>query len=276
MRKIALVLMAASFCLSAAAQDSLLVKSFKQLATEKSDRIKDSIADALVPQMAELLKTKTPASYNFANIANLGVVESPDGTFRIFNYNILYRDGTARHFAFIQRQLKDGLDVIVLNDKRDDIKDPNFEKLTPERWYGALYYQIVPTKIGKSIYYTLLGNSYNDLFTTRKVADVLVFAPEGIYFGEPLFFDGRRKALRVIFEYSARSTMTLKYFPEIKSLVFDHLVSSVRDSRDFQFMGPDGSQDSFVIENGVWSLKQNIDFKNPKKREKKQFKVSNY
>lgn len=272
-----LLLMAMLVTGTAFGQDSLLVNQFKSLFSEKNDRLKDSIADALTPKFVELLKAKSPANFNFKDIANLGVIESPDGAFRIYCYNIIYRDGSCRHFGYIQREKDGKLEVTPLADRRDIIKNPNFDRLTPDTWYGALYYQIVPFKSDGTTYYVLLGNSYNNLFTTRKVADVLQFRTSGIRFGAPLFFDGRRKACRVIFEYSARVSMTLKYFPDIKYIVFDHLVNTEGNGTDLQFFGPDGSQDGFKLEDGVWVLKQTIDFRMPKEQKKrKDFKVSNY
>lgn len=277
MRRIALLLLTLLVTGTAFGQDSLMVNQLKALFAEKNDRLKDSIADAVVPRFAEFLKTKSPASFSFKDIANLGVIESPDGAFRIYCYNIIYRDGTSRHFGYVQRAKEGGFEVTILTDRRSDIKNPNFERLNPDRWYGALYYQIIPFKSNGTTYYVLLGNSYNNLFTTRKVADILQFRTSGIQLGAPLFFDGKRKAFRVIFEYSARVSMTLKYFPDIKYIVFDHLVSMEQNSSDLQFFGPDGSQDGFILDDGSWVLKQNIDFRmpnDPKKR--RDFKVSNY
>lgn len=277
MRKAYLAALALLCSISTYSQDSLLVKSFKMMSEERSDRVKDSIADAIIPIFTDMLKSKSPENFSFSEIPHLGIVESPDKAFRIYGYNILYKDGTARHFGYIQKPRDGGFEVIYLNDKRDEFKIPIMEENDANKWYGALYYQIVPVKADGKTFYTLIGNSYNDLFTTRKVADIMDFRADGVHFGEPLFFDGRSTASRIVFEYSARVSMTLKYFADIKYIVFDHLVSSESGSRDFQFFGPDGSQDGFTFEKGMWTLKQNIDFKQPKqKKEKKQFKVSNY
>lgn len=264
-------------CLTAGqaeAQDSVLVARFNDMFAVKNDRVQDSIAERVVPDLWVFLAKKGTQNFDFKGMKHLGVVESPDKAFTLFLFNLKYRDGSCRHFGFIRQPAGDGFKVTELIDKREEVAKPNDDILVPEKWYGALYYQIIPVKSNGKTLYTLIGTSFNDLFTSRKVIEVMDISDGAIRFGAPLFFDGRKAALRVVFEHSARFLMTVRYMPELKTIVFDHLAPSESNAgTDLQFFGPDGSQDGFILENGMWNLKQNIDVRMPNKARKKDFKV---
>ena len=249
---------------------------FEALLNAKTDRIKDSIANGISIDFADFLKNNDSDSFDFKQLSNVGVVKSPDNEFTIYLYNIIYADGTCRYFGFIQLRGNSGYRVITLMDSRDKIENPNFERVGSDKWFGTLYYQIVPQTVNGKKYYTLLGHTYHNLFISKKVIDVLEIDNGEVYFGSPLFFDGKRKASRIVFEFSARVSMTLKYIPEIKSIVFDHLTSSQPGIRDFQFFGPDGSIDGFTWDKNCWILSQNFDMRLPKQGKKKSFNISNY
>ena len=143
---------------------------------------------------------------------------------------------------------------------------------------SALYYQTVVKKAGKSVYYALLGIDLNDLFTCKRVIDVLYFDEQGMpHFGAPIFDNGKKKFSRVVFEYSAKATMTMRYNPESDMIVFDHLSpSEPQYSNDFRYYGPDFSYDGFKFEKGRWFLYSDLDMRNgerPKPKQKPIVKV---
>jgi hypothetical protein len=83
-----------------------------------------------------------------------------------------------------------------------------------------------------------------------------------ISFGLNCFSDGKSLKHRVLFEYSSRAVMSLK-FENDTFIVFDHLSPfspQYRDNR--QFYGPDFSFDSFSYDRGIWRYKGDIDIKN--------------
>ncbi len=267
-----LLLVAISFGVKA--QDTTLVSRFSSLFAEQNDRKKDSIVDGLIPDFTTFLKVHSSSTFDFKQVKHLGVLESPDKAFTFYLFNLKYRDGSNRHFGFVQQPNGAGFTVTFLNDKSGDVLKPNEEILSPEKWYGALYYQIIPIKSNGRKYYTLLGFSFNNLFTSRKVIEVMELTQSGLVFGVPLFFDGKRSASRIVFEHSARYLMTLQYIPDTKTIVFDHLTSSEANAgTDFQFYGPDGSHDGFVFDGVLWNLKSNIDVRMPQKVQKKKFKT---
>lgn len=261
-------------CICAKGQDTSFVAHLRALFVETSDQRKDSIADISIPKIKDFLASAGSKTFDFKSLKHVGVLKSPDNAFTMYFYNIKYRDGSFRHFGFVQVHAGAAFKVIFLNDKRAEIERPMDAKLSSDRWFGALYYQIIPIKLGQRKVYTLLGTSFNNLFTTKKVIDVLELVGDEAIFGAPIFFDGKRKASRVIFEHSARYAMTLRYMADQEAIVFDHLVSSEPNSgNDFQFFGPDGSQDGFVFENQQWVLRQKLDVRMPNRNKKKEFKT---
>jgi hypothetical protein len=68
---------------------------------------------------------------------------------------------------------------------------------------------------------------------------------------------------RVVFEYSARVSMSLRYDAAKKRIVFDHL-SPAKPSFEgnYEFYGPDFSYDAFAFIDNYWVLEENIDIRN--------------
>jgi len=103
------------------------------------------------------------------------------------------------------------------------------------------------------------------------VIDVLYFDEQGNpQFGAPIFDNGKRKFSRIIFEYSAKVSMVMRYVPESDMIIFDHLSpSEPRYSNDYRFYGPDFSYDGFKFEKGRWALKSDLDMRNSERAKPK-------
>ncbi|RKY23713.1 MAG: hypothetical protein DRP79_08785 [Planctomycetota bacterium] len=126
---------------------------------------------------------------------------------------------------------------------------------------------MVPVKSGGRIYYTLIGFDQNNLLVSKKIIDVLYFTGAGKpRFGKRLFVLGKQKQNRVIFQYSARVVMMMRYDPKYKMIVADHLApNSASYMGLYQFYGPDFKYIGFKFENGKWVLHNDILVKNQKK-----------
>jgi len=215
-----------------------------------------------------ILEDDDSFKYPFDSLGNIGKIISPDKKVRIYTWNLAFSDGTHHYYGFVQHFSKSEKKYIscFLSDESDLDRDMNEKPVTEKSWYGALYYQIIPVKSGKSIYYTILGVDLNDIFTRKRIIDVVYFTDEGIRFGFPLFTDGKNIRHRVVFEYSARLTMNLRYDKSSKMIVFDHLAPSNPDyTGQFAYYGPDSSIDGFKFKDNLWFYIADIDFKNRKK-----------
>jgi hypothetical protein len=128
-----------------------------------------------------------------------------------------------------------------------------------------LYYDFRAFKKDKVTYWILLGIDYGNPSITRKVIDVLSFAPDGkAYLGKKVFVSGKDSKFREVFEYSSGAVMSLRFVSD-KMIVFDHLApSSPALKGQKEFYGPDFSYDAYLLEKGLWHLKTNIDMRNKK------------
>ncbi len=225
---------------------------------------KNRLNSQFVDQFEYALRLDGAFEYPFSSLKNIGSLVSPDRLVRIFTWNIPQNGGTQRYFGFLVVKGPNGVLNHRLIDSRDAILNPQMEVVTPFKWYGALYYQIQQEIVGSRTLYLLLGVDMNNTFSTRRVIEVLWFNNQGEpQLGAPAFRVKNSILNRIIFEYSARTTMMLRYSSEHGMIVFDHL-SPLRPDMvgNYQFYGPDFSYDGFKFENGIWVYVADIDLRN--------------
>jgi len=241
---------------------------YRQILAEISYSSRDSLNAVFYRSFKEALMRQRSFSYPFDSIP-IGKLTSPDGRFRIFTWNIPQPGGYQKYFGLMQVKNADGdVKLVELIDGRNDIKDPRNDKLTAQRWMAALYYQLVSFNSTFGPAYVLLGSDFNNLFTSKKIIEVLTFDTHGNpVFGLPVFnVDGKYRLSRIVFEFSARASMVLRYSDEGKTIVFDHLSPSQSIfTGDFQYYGPDGSFDGFKLEDTEWVYVRDLDLRNPRR-----------
>lgn len=229
----------------------------------------DSANQTFTNTLKQIFKIKESFDYPFDSLKHLGKIKSEDKRLRVFTWNVPQKDGTQKYYGFIlYKEKRNGsFSVTELVDNRKSIVDPIREILSSKQWFGALYYSIIDKKIKGKSYYFLLGLDFNNLFSSKKIIDVISFGKDSQpIFGASLFKVGEINLSRVIFEYSARATMTLRYNPETNTITFDHLSPSKPEyDQNYQFYGPDFSYDGFTFEKGTWVYVRNLDMRNPKR-----------
>ncbi len=256
-------------------EDSLRVL-FDSIQHSKSDDVKFELNEIVLSFFEEILYNKISFSYPFDSLKQMGKIKSDDEYLRIYSWNLLLSDGTHKYYGFIQYLDKDDDEYFVyeLIDKSDEIERPTRVSLTNEKWYGALYYKIIETKIKRRKYYTLLGWDGNNELTSKKIIDVLYFTSSNKpRFGTSILYNvvgtGRKarryKQKRIIFEFSSRVSMSLHYDEKLKMIVFDHLSPSENHLKGkFEYYGPDWSYDALKFEKGKWQYYIDVDPRNPK------------
>lgn len=204
-----------------------------------------------------------PSSYQFPfdSLKMISIQRSPDDHFRVFSWHIQMNDGTYRYYGTIQMNTKNGmLQLFPLIDHTAEIQDINQASLTPEKWYGAQYYQIVPINDSQQPYYVLLGWKGNTSKTTKKVIEVLYFKDNKAFMGLSAFSDGSK---RKTYEYTKQASMLLKYDEKDKRIVLDHLAPADKKLEgQFEYYGPDMSYDAWQMAHGRWSLVEDIKVNN--------------
>lgn len=272
--RLILVVLFLSGLYSFAQHDTLLIKEyedslyllFKKTAQSKDDKIKETINLEISNILEKALSLGASFDYGFDSLKHVGKIYSPDKKVRVFTWNLPYNDGTHRYYGFIQsrKSKNDPVELFKLVDKSEEIMEPEREILYPDKWFGSLYYEVIDYKYKGVIYYILLGFDFNDFFSSKKIIDVFYLNEENNpVFGKPVFESGRKLLTRIIFEFSARVSMTLKYNSEKELIVYDHLSPS-RPSLEgkFQFYGPDFSYDAMKFEEGIWKVMTDVDVRN--------------
>lgn len=248
-------------------------------------RGKDEMKLAANKKFSDLLRkalnTEGAFDYPFDSLKTIARLTAPDESFRIFNWNIPRDDGTHSYSGFIivntekvtasrnKNLRKDKYAIYELIDKSAEIRSPEMATLSPEKWFGALYYKIIKTNDKSKNYYTLLGWDGNTPQTWKKLIESLSFDHEGKpVFGEKaIFHQGKYSRKRVIFEFRAELVMTLHWEEDHKRIVFDHLAPEVAGAEGmYQYYSQTFSYDAFVWKKGKWIQIDDVDAKNNKSK----------
>lgn len=262
------------------AEDTIMRKAemqiygyFLKLNLRHSDQQNLVYIDSISTGMDSLVKSAAAQQYSFDTLHKvMGILDAPDGAFRVYNWAFPRTDGTYLYFAYIVSQDKnEHVQVFKLNDVSDSITDPKKAAFNNTNWYGCLYYEVLHNRVNKKDIYTLLGWDGQDLFTNQKIVEILTFANNGEpQFGKNLFNGPFSKFKRVMLQYSEKSSMTLNYNKQKNMIIFDHL-SPVKSqyTGHYEYYGADFSYDALMFVDGKWKYQPDIDIRLDKPAKKK-------
>ncbi len=225
-----------------------------------------------------VLESETSVDFALDSIIGITLVASADGNLRIYTWNVPLADGTNKYFGFIQFK-HDTLIVIPLQSKVNNVADLDIKQLTPQTWYGAIYYKMIEVEISGQKVYTLLGWDGFTSTSNRKFIDIVFPDSNGnMIFGMPVFKTDKGIKDRVVFEYAEKATMLLRYDyqaimvekkKKIKKentwlIVMDRMIPMDPSMAGFRkYYVPAGdTYDGYIFRNGYWTLVENIDVAN--------------
>lgn len=237
---------------------------FEQIISSSDDEEKKRVNHQITSLFRKTLEQENAFTYPFDSLKYVSKLTSPDKKVRLYTWNLALNNGTHQYFGFIHYYQKSEkrYNLFFLKDEFDLTSEPDTTTCTHKYWYGAIYYQVIPIKIRKREYYTLLGVDLNDLFTTKKLIEIIYFTEDGVKFGFPIFSDGINEVNRVVFEYSSQVSMNLKYVVSEKMIIFDHLApSSPAYAGQYMYYGPDSSLDGFKFADKKWVYTTDLDVK---------------
>lgn len=150
--------------------------------------------------------------WDFGN--KVSVLTSSDKKFRIFTWPVVNDEGEYECFGLVQAkdERTDEYNVVVLNDKSQDIVNRQEDILTPDNWFGAVYQELITTTHDGRTFYTLLGWSGVDLLTQRKVIEPILFKSGHSMptFGQNVF-KKERNCRRIVLEYTHDAMVNLRF-----------------------------------------------------------------
>jgi len=239
----------------------------ENLARERNDSLKLIKNNAFKVKFKQTLEAENSFLFSFDSLQTIGKLVSEDQMVKVYTWNIHLNSGEFLYFGFIQNKIKKTKDKVYLwelTDQSATVLKPATDVLSPENWFGALYYEIIAAKKGKSKHYLLLGWDGNTDFSTKKLIEPLLFGSNGKpKFGAAVFVLKKGSFKRIIFEYSKRASMALRFDKKLNMIVFDHLSPSEPKYKDnYAYYGPDFSFDAFKFKKGKWVYIADIDARN--------------
>ena len=216
------------------------------------------------------LKEKNSFQYNYDSLKNvISIKKSEDSKFRIFTWFTQNDDGSYRFFGAIQINNPNKLELYPLIDQTQQIQlsvSLPDSTLTPEKWFGAVYYQILPVLGIKEPYYILLGWKGKNLSTNHKVVETLYFKDGKPQFGTAVLEKSAKSndfAKRIVYTYTKEANMLLRYIKDEKMIVYDHLVASNEEAVGMlNLYAPDLSYDGYKFKSGKWVIQENLKLSN--------------
>lgn len=236
-----------------------LVNNFQNDSLSFEDRAK-SIHD-FIPRFVATLKEKNSYLYPFDSLIFISKVVAPDNAFKVFTWELKEPLETHRYYGAIQFNSQE-LKLKPLFDYSDTMDYHTQKVLTPENWYGALYYNCVLTETKKGQkFYTLFGLDKADFVSTRKVLEIMTIEEDNeVVFGkEPIieFYDSTgvltKKENRLFLEFYDKATLSLNYNEVKEIIIYDHITPPSEKEKDAEFSYiPDGTYEGLEWKKNKW------------------------
>jgi hypothetical protein len=244
-----------------------LSEAFNQLYTVNDDQVKDSLNTYIISVFSKVLENPFSFSYNWDALQKIGKVKSADRRFKTFTWHLQRTSGVYEYFGFIQyfnnSKKNPEVQLISLRDNSAEIKNPTTADLSPDNWYGALYYGITTFSHKRETYYALLGFDFNNNHSHKKLVEVVHAGRDGELEMGAEIHTGDKVLRRMFIEYSADLVASLRYDENLKMIVFDHVAPfQPMLAGNYRFYGPDGSFDGLKFEDGKFVLQEDIDARN--------------
>lgn len=215
-----------------------------------------------LPKFKSLLEDKEANNMDLSTLEWVSEHSASNGSFRLFTWQIVAGDDDYRYYGFILKQ--DGT-LYELQDKKSELEDLEYLALSPDEWYGSVYYGMKEYAVDGKIYYMLTGYNGHTQYDKIKTAEVMYFDDDGT----PIIGldcwrfpqEGIRDKIqnRIILTYSADSNVSLRYNDNLDIMMHDHLI---RRMGQFAGQGPtnvsDGSYEGYELTNGEWVYNEKI------------------
>lgn len=203
----------------------------------------------MIPTLVRALRTPNSFRYPFDRLNAVSIQYPQDSSFRVFTWQLFVNGQEYRYYGAIQMNTPE-LKLFPLIDRSHQVQEPAQAILTPESWYGALYYGIRKMQTKEGPAYLLFGYDAFSFFNRRKVMDVLRFENGKPLFGHPVFpatVNQPKPCNRFIIEYTAEASVKLNYDESMQLIVFDHLIPVQGRNGQGEMMAPDGSYEAFKM-----------------------------
>lgn len=233
--------------------------------------------DHFMGYFEEVLLMDGAFHYDFDSLTTISILKAPDESFRIITWYVPLRGDNFEYFGFFQFNDPDNpaRKLLTLRDKGAYTGNPQAVTLEHNNWYGSYYTDLIHRTYDQQDHYLLIGWRADNPMTRKRILEPLHFSETGNpLFGKPVFQYGENNHHRIIFEYSSKVSMTVRYddfvfpeniFPE-KVIIFDRLIPTQSFLKDhYQFYVPEMNIfDAFRFVKGNWVYIEDINARNPR------------
>lgn len=217
--------------------------------------------------------------YPFDSLTITSRLRAPDNSFRIISWYVPLGNGAFEYFGFFQSEQSRGgsYHLYPLVDKSAEIEKPQYETLDHENWYGTYYTELIHNRYKRKDYYILLGWRADNPLTRKRIIEPLRIMGKGRpSFGKPVFKYKDNRQRRIIFEYSAKVSMSIRYETQViepgkrprEIILFDRMGPTHSSFKgQYHFYVPETNVfDGFIFDSGHWVFISDIDARNPRRR----------
>jgi hypothetical protein len=248
----------------------LLLKSGALILSHPQLAVRDSANTVFLQTLVQFLETKEGFEHPLDTVKNMLRLSDPKGEVVICTWQMPDAQYVYKRFGVVAALDNRGeVRVTVLEDAAEALgDDAAFKILRSDKWFGALYYKILPVKKDGETLYTLLGYAPGKKLN-QKVVEVLSIDFRGKpRFGDKIFrieaFEDalyKKPPMRLILKYTPHHTASLSWNEKEQMIIMDHLSPpDVSQRGQYQYYGPDFSYDGLVWENDWWELKEQVRF----------------
>jgi len=214
--------------------------------------------------------------YPFDSLGTVSLLFSPDRRFRVITWYVPLSGQQFKYFGFIQTAGCGLLEkaLFALEDATGSVCWRQDQELYEDQWYGAFYYELIHHQHAGDDLYTLLGWKGDNPLTRKRVIEPLVFEGGRPVFGRSIFGRPYGEGWRVVFEYSARVSMSLLYEHDfyhtgdslVPMIVFDRLAPASENLVGHrQFYKPEVNIfDGMYFDKGRWVFVEDVDARMPR------------
>lgn len=214
---------------------------------------------------------------SFSDFENMSDIRSKDSVVRLISWFIPINKDEFLIGGIVSAKLDSSKDRIVSMTSyltsRDSISlDSSYSPIDfPTSWF---YDIIQKTDRFNRTYYTLIGWKPMNRLEQMKTIDVFYINKENkAFFGAPVFNIKGKRTHRLIYGYSAQTSMKVRYNESQDWIIMDHLSpSSPQFDGMPEYYGPDFSFDAFRWENDSWNYLPDVDVDQGVQKKKSDFK----
>ncbi len=271
------------FCLltytfeSRANSDSLLLHpAVKRLAIlgdsvlkGSTDAVRIKFLEPFSTLLDSILRSPGGTELSFYQVRALSVANASGKQVKTLTWLVSLENGSNYNYYgyILYKTANSGETKIVRLHHQPDLPREELEILKGDssNWIGCIYYDVHVERYKKKDYFLMLGWAPQNGFITRKIIEPLVISSTKVTLGVPVIKAGGKAKARLVFDYNAQVSMSLKYNEKEKMIVMDHLSSS--DPRPeakgmYALYGPDFSYDGLKFSKGQWVLIKDLDVRN--------------